>query len=391
MKKKQAGKKVCVMTTVHHPYDGRIYHKQCRSIKKAGYDVQLIAPEPDEFEANDIPLITIAKTDSRIKRLFNTFKVFRIARKTGADLYHFHDPELMLTGVALRLFTRKPVIYDIHEHYPYFIMDKDYLPKILRVPIRMTYELMEKMLLPCLSGVIYTNSLIGKRYKKYKSCLIANYPPKELFPEPQFELKDHHLFLYLGYATDVRGVKEIIEAISIVVKTNQDAKLIFVGPFQSVQFEKEMKQFVTELHLKENVEFVGKVAYEKVNEHLQKSTVGLLPYLPVLNHTVSLPNKLSEYMATGNAIIATNFPQYAEMVNDGESGLLVDPTKPTEIAEAMLKCLENPDRTREMGERGRKSFEDKYNWQCEEEKLLAFYKEILQVNRTADQKGTADS
>lgn len=370
--------KICVLTTVHQAYDGRIYHKQCKSLKKAGYDVTLLAPKPDKMIKDDgINLIPIEKPKNELKRFLHAFKVFKLAKETKADLYHFHDPELIPVGVLLRIFTRKPVIFDVHEHYPNAIMSKKYLKPWLKKPIRLAYEVIEKLSLPILSGVIYTTEEIGKRYKSYTSCKIENYPLTDMFPPLQKVKGDHHTLLYLGGITRIRGIEELIDGFAKVAIERPEAKLLFVGGFESDSFEREIKQKVKEHHLEEKVQFKGKVPYEQIEGYLSTASIGIIPYLPVPNHLVCLPNKLFEYMAAGVAVISSDFPHYRKVVESSSSGLLIDPESPQSIAKAMISLLDDATLTDEMGQNGRVAFETKYNWNSEEEKLVAFYRKIL--------------
>lgn len=370
--------KICVLTTVHQAYDGRIYHKQCKSLKKAGYDVTLLAPKPDKMIKDDgINLIPIEKPKNELKRFLHAFKVFKLAKETKADLYHFHDPELIPVGVLLRIFTRKPVIFDVHEHYPNAIMSKKYLKPWLKKPIRLAYEIIEKLSLPILSGVIYTTEEIGKRYKSYTSCKIENYPLTDMFPPLQKVKGDHHTLLYLGGITRIRGIEELIDGFAKVAIERPEAKLLFVGGFESDSFEREIKQKVKEHHLEEKVQFKGKVPYEQIEGYLSTASIGIIPYLPVPNHLVCLPNKLFEYMAAGVAVISSDFPHYRKVVESSSSGLLIDPESPQSIAKAMISLLDDATLTDEMGQNGRVAFETKYNWNSEEEKLVAFYRKIL--------------
>ncbi len=370
--------KICVLTTVHQAYDGRIYHKQCKSLKKAGYEVTLLAPKPDKMIKDDgINLIPIEKPKNELKRFLHAFKVFKLAKETKADLYHFHDPELIPVGVLLRIFTRKPVIFDVHEHYPNAIMSKKYLKPWLKKPIRLAYEIIEKLSLPILSGVIYTTEEIGKRYKSYTSCKIENYPLTDMFPPLQKVKGDHHTLLYLGGITRIRGIEELIDGFAKVAIERPEAKLLFVGGFESDSFEREIKQKVKKHHLEEKVQFKGKVPYEQIEGYLSTASIGIIPYLPVPNHLVCLPNKLFEYMAAGVAVISSDFPHYRKVVETSSSGLLIDPESPQSIAKAMISLLDDATLTDEMGKNGRVAFETKYNWNSEEEKLVAFYRKIL--------------
>ncbi|WP_180850253.1 glycosyltransferase family 4 protein [Bacillus sp. UMB0893] len=372
-------KKICVITTVHQAYDGRIYYKQSMSLAKAGYDVSLIAPKPDR-EVNDqglVKLLPIEKPKKEWKRLLRSFSVIKTAKETKADLYHFHDPELLIAGLILRILTRKPVIFDAHEHYPNAIMSKKYLKKWLKTPIRVMYELIERMILPFLSGVIYTTDEVGERYQKYTHCKIENYPLYEMFEQVSTNNKNGNTILYLGGITPIRGIEQLIDAFSEVTKHHKSAQLIFVGSFESKSFEYKINNKINSRGLTDKIEFIGKVPYTEIERYLSKASIGIIPYLPVPNHLVCLPNKLFEYMAAGVTTIASDFPHYRKVVEGAGSGLLVNPEKPQSIADAIVSLLKDPKKCNEIGVNGRKSFEKIYNWNTEEKKLLVFYRTFL--------------
>ena len=135
------------------------------------------------------------------------------------------------------------------------------------------------------------------------------------------------------------------------------------------------------LGIKDKVEFKGKVPYQEIEKYLSEATIGIIPYLPVPNHLVCLPNKLFEYMAAGVAVIASDFPHYRKVVESSNSGLLVNPERPQSISKAMLTLLENESLAKEMGKNGEVAFSNTYNWGSEEEKLFSFYEKLLKKSR----------
>ena len=107
--------KVCILTSVHPPFDNRIFHKEAKSLTKAGYDVTLIAQHDKDEVVDGIRIVPLPKPKNRIERMTKTvWMVFRLALKENADVYHFHDPELIIIGLMLRARGKK-VIYDIQD------------------------------------------------------------------------------------------------------------------------------------------------------------------------------------------------------------------------------------------------------------------------------------
>ncbi len=87
-------------------------------------------------------------------------------------------------------------------------------------------------------------------------------------------------------------------------------------------------------------------------------------------------------MLCGLPIVASDFPEIRRVVIETECGVLVDPTSPDAIAEAIIYLMEHPEEARRIGESGRRAAIEKYNWGRMEERLLGVYKEIGENNRT---------
>ena len=94
-------KKVCILTSVHTPFDTRIFHKQAKSLLKAGYDVTLIAQHDKDELVGGIRMVALPKPKNRLWRMLGTWRVFKLALKQKAEIYHFHDPELLPWGWLL--------------------------------------------------------------------------------------------------------------------------------------------------------------------------------------------------------------------------------------------------------------------------------------------------
>src|SRR5690349_10916076 len=135
---------VVQLTSVHSAYDLRII-KQCRSLAAAGYQVTLIAPHScDEFTGG-IHIRRVPMVEGRFRRMTLTvWRIYREAVRQRADIYHFHDPELIPVGLLLKA-RRKKVIYDAHEPYPQKILCKAWIPIKLRPLVSRVFAVFERM------------------------------------------------------------------------------------------------------------------------------------------------------------------------------------------------------------------------------------------------------
>src|SRR6185369_134792 len=67
-----------------------------------------------------------------------------------------------------------------------------------------------------------------------------------------------------------------------------------------------------------------------------------------------LPNVLAEAQSQGLACVATRVSGIPELVDDGVTGLLVEPQAPEKLAHALETLIREPERRRLLGEAGRR-------------------------------------
>lgn len=373
---------VCVMTSVHPTFDVRIFHKECRSLARAGYRVTLIAPADADGEFDGIRLRAFPKYRSRIQRfLIGAVTMYRLAMNTGADVYHFHDPELIPVALLLRARGKK-VIYDVHEDLPKTVSYKAYVPKWLRMPLQTILKVIEDLASRAMSGVIAATTPIAERFPEAKSrAVVHNYPLLREFPS-RSAAPDRAIEGYIVYVgariTLGRGAMEMVQAMSLL-PAELNVHLKIAGAFDPSQLPEKL----SELPGWNRTEAVGVLGRAEVAELLGGARAGLVLLHPEPNYLNSQPVKLFEYMGAGIPVIASDFPVWRNIIETAGCGLLVDPLDPTAIAEAIEYLWCHPNEALEMGRRGREAVENRYNWEREEEGLLQFYNGLTGIQADA--------
>ena len=96
--------KVCHLSSAHHRFDTRIFYKQCQSLASDNRKVSLIIADGLGNEIkDDISIFDVGKQKNRFRRMFKTTNdVYKKALELNCDIYHFHDPELIRTGLKLK-------------------------------------------------------------------------------------------------------------------------------------------------------------------------------------------------------------------------------------------------------------------------------------------------
>jgi glycosyltransferase involved in cell wall biosynthesis len=368
--------KVCVLTTVHAMYDNRIYHKQVKSLVKGGYTISLIAQsEYDEPVLNQdgVKIIPLPKAKNRLHRIFClTLLALIKAISVKAKVYHFHDPELIPAGLLLKLF-RRHVIYDIHEDYFTSILQKNYLPKPLRVLIAGVYGLFELMTTKAFQLI-----LAEKYYsKKYPTGIkVLNYPQKSLFSFSSGHIKgDKPRLLYTGVVDEDRGA--LIHA--SILNYIDDIELYIIGRCRH-QLAEKIYNIVEKK--KERLIIIGAgrhVSFKEIMDYylMKQWTAGLAIFPPTEHYMNKELTKIFEYMAAGIPVICSKFPVWSSIIEGENVGLTVNPQDMKEISTAIHYLHANEEVRLQMGQKGRLAVETKYNWENEELKLLKLYRGLM--------------
>lgn len=364
-------KKICHLSSVHLNYDSRIYIKECSTLAKAGYGTYLVALGTQNEVRSGVNIQSIPSSkDNRLKRMTKTtLNVYRQAVMINADIYHFHDPELIPIGLLLKIKGKK-VIYDVHEDVPMDILTKEWIPQYLRKLVSYVIELIEFFAAAQLSAIVTATPHINQRFIKVnkRSIDIKNYPIiAELYPSTNNCNKQEKTLCYVGGISENRGIFDMIEALE-----RTKIKLLLAGNFISV----EEKAKATQMEGWQHVEYLEYVDRAGVLDVLQKSTAGLVILHPTVAYIHSLPIKMFEYMSAGIPVIASNFPLWQEIVEGNQCGICVNPQDPTAIAAAIQWIIDHPIEAKQMGKNGRKAVEKKYNWEQESKDLLNLYSQL---------------
>lgn len=363
--------KICHLTSAHADGDIRIFHKECVSLAESGNEVHLIIPNTTSRTEKGVTIHSFElKPKSRIERMRKTTKhVYQLALKIDADVYHFHDPELLPYGLKLRRKGRK-VIYDAHEDVPRQILGKHWIPGFIRVTVSKLFEKYENYVAKRLAYIVVSTPTIRKRFEKVNpKCMdVCNYPILEENTDlAPWENRKNEI-CYIGGITQIRGIKELVTSL----RYNPDIALNLAGNYSPASFREKLAEIEGWEQVREHG-YVGRVG---IIEILNRSKVGMVTLYPQENYLDSLPIKLYEYMLSGIPVVASDFPLWKQIISENDCGICIDPKNPEEIAEAISYLLKNDERAKEMGLNGRKSVLEKYNWSIEKQKLISIYQSL---------------
>jgi hypothetical protein len=292
------------------------------------------------------------------------------AVRLDADLYHFHDPELIPFGVWLSV-RGKRVIYDAHEDLPNTFGYKYYIPAFARTMLGWLAGRIENLAVRRFAAVVAATPTIAKKFSPHNTntVTVRNFPVlEELVRGPSLPWNDRPpLIVYVGGIAPERGFREAITAMSLLPQ-HLDARLAFGGAVTAKQREE-----IGQLAGSERTDLLGLLGRREVASLLGRARVGLVPLYRMPNFVNALPVKLFEYMSARVPVVASDFPLWRQIIEDSGCGLLVDPADSKGIARAIEYLFTHPHEAQQMGARGRAAIENHYNWKTEEQQLLALY------------------
>ncbi|MBZ5501188.1 MAG: glycosyltransferase family 4 protein [Acidobacteriia bacterium] len=369
--------KVVHMTSVHDAADPRIFHKECRSLARAGFEVTVIGPHEQDSIVDGVRIRPIQRDDARSARMTRTsWRVYEEARRQDADVYHFHDPELIPVGLLLRA-RGKHVIYDIHEDMPKDVLSKDYLFAWSRPMLSWLIDRIERAACRHFSALVVVTPTIADRLKKsnQRTVVVYNYPDAcELVSNGggmPWERRRQSV-AYVGGITVKRSISEMVCAMALLPKS-LEATLELAGPeVPSEANSEELRKHPGWARVRHH----GFVDLATTYSILKSVRAGLMILRPEPNHVHAMPLKLFEYMGAGLPVISSDFPLWRRIIGEAGCGIFVDPMNPKEIARAIEYILSHPKEAEEMGRRGQAAVLEQFNWDSEAEKLVRLYREF---------------
>lgn len=372
-------KVVYIASPIHDYKDVRIFQKEAISLAENNYQVYLLAQSPQSLFYNGVQIEKAPTYKNRVQRLLNQPVILFKMLKKKVDIYHIHNPDMLIIGFILKLIG-KSVIYDTHEDFSKRILMREWIPLFARKKVASIVSGLEKLASNYFDATIVTQPQMIKRFGK-KTYLIENAPllqseviTKAIEISNNKEKEEGEVrVIYVGGISSTRGLIETIKALHEVNKVFA-CRMWMIGPC----YEKSLIKQLSELPGWEYVDYLGYLTQEEAFAYMIKSDIGMVTILDVGDHSTTSPNKLFEYQRFALPFISSNFPKWVEQVGYTESGMFVNPSNINEIIKGISILGLNPELRKEMGLRGRKFIYNEFNWEMESIKMLEIYKTTIQ-------------
>ena len=289
-----------------------------------------------------------------------------------ADIILANDLDTLLPAYLVSRLKGSTVVYDSHEYFTEAagLTGRNFQKKV--------WLIIEEWIFPKVKIKYTVNESIAKIYReKYHTTVgvVRNIPPMNKLTNIQSRKElglpeDKKIILLQGAYIDYdRGAKDVAMAMKYV----ENALFLIIGTGQEIPI---VKQLIKDEKLEDKVWVLPKMPFEELMQYTANVDLGLSVDKPLhLNYTLSLPNKLFDYIQAGIPLLTSNLPELARVQNKHHIGLMLENHNPKHIAEKINEALFS--NQREEWKKNLKIAAQEYHWEKEQEVIQELYKELL--------------
>jgi phosphatidylinositol alpha-1,6-mannosyltransferase len=186
-------------------------------------------------------------------------------------------------------------------------------------------------------------------------------------------LSEKKVIVSVGRLVHRKGQDVLIEALPEVLKIHPEAHILLVGegPYRA-----HLEKLVTKFQLQNSLTFIGRIQYRDLPRYICTGDIFVMPSRSRLAglEVEGLGIVYLEASACGLPVIAGKSGGAPDAVHEGVTGVTVDGTSIAEVSAAIIEMLDDPAKSRMMGEAGRTWIHDKWRWEIWANEFNALFK-----------------
>lgn len=364
--------RITITVTNNLEGDQRI-NKVASSLHNHGYEVTVIGsksrqchPYSRSYKTKRLPVFF--KKGFLFYGEFNIRLFFHLLF-AKCDLMLANDTDTVIANYIASKIRRKRFAVDLHELFPE-------VPEVVNRPfVKSFWTKIEDIIFPHIHYGYTVCQSIAEHYKnRYGISLgvVRNIPNKKPYEgrNKKLDFGDKKIILYQGAVNVGRGIEWIIDAMPFI----ENAVFVIIG---NGDVKSDMEAKCKEMGLTDKVFFLGHVPFDELSEYTRSADLGVcLLKNQGLSYYYSLPNRVFDYMQQHVPLLATDFPEIANVLRNHGTGVLVSHYEPKYLAETIQQIFESPI----DHEKYEKACEH-FNWEKEEEIMLSIIEEALRCHR----------
>lgn len=374
------GRRVAHITTVHSAADARICYREAQVLVEMGYRVTVFGRHSRDTEIGGVSIRGLGQSRGRIRRILTSWwRALRIVRQHEADIYHFHDFELLPTVVLAKWLYGKRVVYDAHEDVSLVAM-KDWLPRWIRRPLAAAVRWLTGFAARRADGIVVPTRLLEEQFRKWspRVATFVNYPaPHFLSCRDRdwvpWDRRDNEV-IHLG-TLSMRRLDFMVRLAAEFLRHRPGWSWTLLGMHDEML---EWFEANVPADVRDRLHGVGKVPHEEIAGRLCRARLGVNYHpLDTRQLAVAIPVKAFEYLACGLPMVTTRVPMLVELVDSCPAVALADESSDAYL-DAVLALADRED-LGSLSDDARRFSDERFNCRREGERLAALYNDICEA------------
>lgn len=280
----------------------------------------------------------------------------KLLREHHYDVIHAHwiVPQ-GLVAVFARTFTRKRAAIVITSHGgDLFALKGKVLTRLKR------WITAQAAHLTVVSSTMKTNAArLNLKNEHDISVIPMGMDSKTMFCPPASPDKRKGL-VFVGRLVEKKGLEYLLGAMPAVLQAHPNERLTIVG---DGPLKDDLSRLIKSLGISEAVKFTGSATNSEIPFYLQAATIAIFPSVVAAGgDQEGTPVAIMEALACACPVIVGDYPGARDIIEHGGNGLLVEQKSADDIAQAINFLLSNADERTRLGNTGRTSVVNDYDW-----------------------------
>lgn len=293
---------------------------------------------------------------------FGTISIIKLVKKEHFDIVHIHWPFPHIIFGAFAKVAGQTRLFSTFYGVEIRWLKKKF--PFLQKPVSLLLNKSD-----CISAI---STHTAKELYSITDQTIPIIPFSAVIVKGKGDIKDNQEIIFVGRLVERKGIKYLIRALS-EIKDDIKHKLIIIGDGPERQ---ALEELTRQFKIEDRVKFTGRISDENLYRYYRYCSFLVLPAVYDKKGDIEgLGVVLIEAMSHLKPVIASSAGGITDVVEDGVNGLLVPPGDVSALAQAIRTLATDTKLRKEMGERAKKSIDERFNWDKIVNKLISLYRQ----------------